>query len=140
MMEVYSFYSLPYEKSELKITLSLTLDALAVNMFQESRKSQVGLETFFFLAWYLFSNQVVIIPTAKAVDTTSNSHWLDEIHDDDLKQMIEEGNITEEQLRNPYQFDRLLKRLIFLSPKHLRRFMKVLREWNNLSQRIRYGR
>ncbi|VDP34937.1 unnamed protein product [Schistosoma mattheei] len=90
----------------------------------------------FLLTWCIFSINFVNI-NAYQSDNLLRNHWLSNIQDDDLRQAIEQENITEEQLRDPHQFDRLLKRLIFLSPKHLRRFMKLLREWNNLSQRIR---
>ncbi|CAH8440650.1 unnamed protein product [Schistosoma rodhaini] len=92
----------------------------------------------FLITCCIFSINFVNINAYKS-DNLLQNHWLSNIQDDDLRQAMEEENITEEQLRDPHQFDRLLKRLIFLSPKHLRRFMKVLREWNNLSQRIRYG-
>ncbi|VDO93290.1 unnamed protein product [Schistosoma curassoni] len=90
----------------------------------------------FLITWCIFSINFVNI-NAYQSDNLLRNHWLSNIRDDDLRQAIEQENITEEQLRDPHQFDRLLKRLIFLSPKHLRRFMKLLREWNNLSQRIR---
>ncbi|CAH8287344.1 unnamed protein product [Schistosoma turkestanicum] len=93
---------------------------------------------YILIVWYISSVNLVIIHAYKS-DNLLRNHWLSNIQDDDLRQAIEQENITEEQLKDPQQFDRLLKRLIFLSPKHLRRFMKLLREWNNLSQRIRYG-
>ncbi|KAK4473426.1 hypothetical protein MN116_002797, partial [Schistosoma mekongi] len=90
---------------------------------------------YYLIIWCIFSTNFMKINAYKSENLLQNQ-WLNNIQDSDLRQAIEEENITEEQLRDPYQFDRLLKRLIFLSPKNLRRFMKVLREWNNLSQRI----
>ncbi|TNN13444.1 hypothetical protein EWB00_002961 [Schistosoma japonicum] len=93
---------------------------------------------YFVITWCIFSTNFIKINAYKSENLLQNQ-WLNNIQDSDLRHAIEEENITEEQLRDPHQFDRLLKRLIFLSPKNLRRFMKVLREWNNLSQRVRYG-
>ncbi|VDQ13658.1 unnamed protein product [Trichobilharzia regenti] len=87
--------------------------------------------------WCIFSNNFVnTVNTSKSAGLLQK-HWLKDVDDDELRQMIEDANITEEQLNDPDQTSDIFQRLIFLSPKNLRRFMQVLREWDNLSQRIR---
>ncbi|CAH8826601.1 unnamed protein product [Trichobilharzia szidati] len=104
------------------------------------RTYQMSINLFSLIFWCIFSNNIVnTVSTSKSAGMLQK-HWLKDVDDDELRQMIEDANITEEQLNDPDQTSDIFQRLIFLSPKNLRRFMQVLREWDNLSQRVRYGR
>nr|CAH8824130.1 unnamed protein product [Trichobilharzia regenti] len=104
------------------------------------RTYQMSINLLSLIFWCIFSNNFVnTVNTSKSAGLLQK-HWLKDVDDDELRQMIEDANITEEQLNDPDQTSDIFQRLIFLSPKNLRRFMQVLREWDNLSQRIRYGR
>ncbi|CAH8826628.1 unnamed protein product [Trichobilharzia szidati] len=105
-------------------------------MSRYTRTYQMSINLLSLIFWCIFSNNFVnTVSTSKSAGMLQK-HWLKDVDDDELRQMIEDANITEEQLNDPDQTSDIFQRLIFLSPKNLRRFMQVLREWDNLSQRV----